>query len=186
MFVIKLNQMIPCLQLTIPSDGHFCQRLYTYSYNLQGYWLDEGHDRTVLIESDEVYLVQKPHYKLNESVSVPENPLYKWNKFKYLPGLNLEPKLTFALLKVHKLVREFVFQDTDNKVYFTSNHRWVKFQAKYPTSFVFDQEHHVVMSFHFVYNATLLLLHQNGRLGFLLFKTLWILRLLFCSQVHFS
>ena len=138
LFVIKLNQIIPRLQLMIPSDGNFCQRLYTYSYNLQGYWLDEGHDRTVLIESDEVYLVQKPHYKLNESVSVPENPLYKWNKFKYLPGLNLEPKLTFSLLKVHKLVREFVFQDTDNKVYFTSNHRWVEFQAKYPTSLMFD------------------------------------------------
>ena len=26
----------------------------------------------------------------------------------------------------------------------------------------FDHEHHVVMSFHFVNNATLLLLHQNG------------------------
>ena len=149
-------------QLAIPSKAHFCERLYHNNLKLQGYWLDESHERTVLIESGDVYLIQKPNYKLDDHAIVPEKAFCKWNQFKYIQGLNLESKLTFDLLRVHKVIKEFVFQDTKNQVYFTSNHKWVKFQAKYPTSFTFDPEHQVVMSFYFVHNATLLLLHKDG------------------------
>ena len=46
------------------SEAHFCHRLYNYSYNLQGYWVDVSQQKSVLVESGDVYLIQKPQYKL--------------------------------------------------------------------------------------------------------------------------
>ena len=144
------------------SEAHFCHRLYNYSYNLQGYWVDVSQQKSVLVESGDVYLIQKPQYKLDLFAIVPTESFCKWNKFDYIPGLKLDSKLTFELLNVHKLDKDFVFQDTKLAVYFTFNNKWIKFQAKYATSFVFDPGHDAVISFYLVHNETLMMSHPNG------------------------
>lgn len=147
------------------SEAHFCLRLYNNSYNLQGYWLDDSQQNTVLIESGDVYLIQKSHFSLNLFALVPTESFCKWNKFHYIPGLNLESKLTFDLLKVHKLNKDFVFQDVRNTVYFTCNKKWIKFKGKYPTTFVFDPEQDTVISFYLIGDTTVFMTHPNGMEG---------------------
>ena len=76
------------------SEAHFCHRLYNYSYNLQGYWVDVSQQKSVLVESGDVYLIQKPQYKLDLFAIVPTESFCKWNKFDYIPGLKLDSKCT--------------------------------------------------------------------------------------------